>query len=332
MGSYTDTTVQPGVTYAYDIDARNAQGASPATPPKSVTIPGGTRFSVLNYGADPTGVQLSTAAFLEAMKLATAAKGICYAPTGKYRIDASGSAGSGACLQVQGPNLTMLGDGSGKTSLVLDKVGLDGSGKRPGIIGSPQNDYLTVTGMTLDTRTNNNTFPFISKDPDPSCLHTTGSHCRFDDLVARAGTGFCVRLTGSSPCESFPTGDNVFQNSTCDSESYGGGFCALDIDCQGHFGPALWTYVTNVVCIGFLSMFYDSYVHVDGFTFTPSVNQPACAPCSIISTTTKGPSHDIPYANVKSNGGPIKVEYKPSGPFPFPGLVLPTGMYWNPAC
>ncbi len=41
MGTYVDTTVVPGQTYAYDLDARNAAGASPATPPQSVTIPGG---------------------------------------------------------------------------------------------------------------------------------------------------------------------------------------------------------------------------------------------------------------------------------------------------
>ena len=303
--------------------------------PSAFNVTGGSHsstFNVLNYGADPSGTKLSTAAFTAALAAAQKyGKGATlYAPKGTYLID--DGAATPSCIHLTAAGIGFMGDGDVEgagTKLLLAKVGIGPNGNRPGIIGGNA-DGLAIEGLFLDSRTNNNTYPHIIGNPDPEILNITSSHNRVSNIAGRSGTGFCVRFYGSNPCESAPVGDNIVSNLNLDTLSYGGGFIALDCDCQGLGGAT--TSFTNIVLVGSMAIFYASHVLVDQFTFTPSKYQAPCANCIEISTTAKGPSHDITITNnIKSNGGKISILYK-DGAGPIANLSLPTITYWNPAC
>lgn len=76
-------------------------------------------YNVLRYGADPTGVAISTTAFTNALAVAvTGGSGVIYAPFGTYLIGALSATmpGSGGDPRV-GPGLRIYGDGVNATIL-----------------------------------------------------------------------------------------------------------------------------------------------------------------------------------------------------------------------
>jgi hypothetical protein len=336
--TFTDTAVAAG-EHTYALDARNASGASAQGTPKSITVPGGTgsTFNVDNYGpVDPTGATLSTAAFLAALAAAEK-RGVgstVYAAKGHYLLDASG--GKGSCLQVGASGIGFEGDGdtddANGTVLIEAKVGLNpGTQRRPGIIGVPNGfDGIAIQGLYLDSRTNNwdGTKPQISKNPDPQILNISSSHNRVRHVSGKSGTGFCVRFTGPDPCYSFGVGDNWFEDGSLDALAWGGGFIALDCDCQGAF-PTLPTLMTDNVIIGSMALYNDAHVTVNGLTFTPNMYQPACAPCIEITSEPGSASHDIDVSQgIVSNGGRIVNVHNN----PITNLKLPSGQYWKAGC
>ncbi len=302
-------------------------------------------FDVIKYGADPSGKRLSSAAFLNAL---VAAKrygpgGTVYAPSpasqgfpgGHYLID--DLAGTPTCIHLDAPGIGIMGDGDNETTgskLLLATSKIGPNGRRWGMLGLAA-DGCAADGLFIDSASSpgNTTYPRIDSlhNPDPEVLSCTTSHNRVSNIAGRSGTGFCVRFIGGSPCYGFPVGDNEIENLTLDSLSYGGGFIALDIDCQGAFGPSKWTTVRNVSILGQMAVYNDAYVLVDGLTFTPNQYNQPCTACVEITTTGKGPSHDLTFQNIVSRGGKIRIISFDGAP-PIHNLILPSGQYWAQGC
>ena len=70
-------------------------------------------FSVLEYGADPTTANDSTAAFEEAISAASIGGGVVWVPEGLYKISDT--------LQIQQPNVVIAGEGPDKSQLWFSK-------------------------------------------------------------------------------------------------------------------------------------------------------------------------------------------------------------------
>ena len=347
--TFTDATVVPGQTYTYAVDARDAAGASAQGTPQTIKVPGTvgkSNFDVMNYGADPSGKTDSGAAFVAA--LAAAIKygpgGTVYVPSptsqgvpgGHYLI--SNKANTPSCIHLGAPGIGIMGDGDDETTgskLLLATAVIGPNGIRTGMIGVPAGaDGCAIGGLFVDSQSSpgNNTHPQIPKNPDPEILNIASNHNRVSNFSGRSGTGFCVRFVGPQPCNGFGVGDNQYTGGVLEGLSYGGGFITLDVDCQGLFGPAVWTYIKNVTIYGQMAAFDDAYLNVDGLTMFPNMYNPPCAACVEITTTGKdgpaGEAHDLTFTNIVSNAGPIKVE-KYSGAGDPVNLILPSGMYYK---
>ena len=351
-GTVKATVTSPTATVTAAPGAHTVGVAPIALPtPKTTlafTVPGGTgksTFNVMDYGADPSGKTLSSTAFLNARLAAQkyGPGGTIYAPSpssqgfpgGHYYID--DAANTPGCIHLEAPGIGIMGDGDDEftgTKILLATAKIGPNGRRSGIIGVPAgSDGCAIEGLFLDAQSSpgNNTYPQIKNNPDPEILNVSSSHNRVKNISGRAGTGFCVRFVGASPCYDFTVGDNQYEGGVLEGLSYGGGFITLDVDCQGHFGPSLWTYIKNVSIFGNMAVYNDCYVSVDGLTYTPNKYNPPCQACVEVSTTGKGPSHDLTFANIVSNGGKIKIESYDSAP-PIQNLILPSGKYWAAAC
>jgi hypothetical protein len=336
-GTALTTVSTPSVTVVAGVGSHAlgvAPQASPTPPTQLAFTVTASPFNVLEFGADPTGTKPSTAAFVKALAAAAVAGAgsDVYAPTGTYLIDASLASG-GFCLELPASGLGLTGDGPDKSILELLTVPRNGAGGgRPEFVGAKAGiGGITVDGLLLDAQTHNTTYPFVLKDPDPVALHLVSSHNRVSNLIARSGTGFGVRFTGAAPCYTFSVGDNVLENIVLDTLSYGGGFVALDIDCQGNLGQ--WTYISNAILTGSMAIYLASFVNVDGLTFVPTKYQTdPCAPCIEITTNETYQSHDITIANVVSKAGKIRVTGQKGGTVDIANLVLPSGQYWAAGC
>lgn len=321
--------------------------------PGAFTVTGhqqGSTFNVMDYGADPSGKTLSSVAFNKARLAAIAygKGGTIYVPSptsqgfpgGHYLLDNS-AANTPGCIHLSAPGIAIMGDGDDETTgskLLLATAKIGPNGRRTGMIGIPAgSDGCAVGGLFVDGQSSpgNNTYPQIHNNPDPEILNVSSNHNRVSSFSGRSGTGFCVRFVGASPCYDFTVGDNQYAGGTLEGLSYGGGFITLDVDCQGLFGPSLWTYIRNVTIYGQMAVYNDAYVETDGLTMYPNKYNPACASCVEITTTGKAgvgsEAHDLTFSNIKSYAGKIKVEYYSGAP-PIKNLILPSGQYWASTC
>jgi hypothetical protein len=149
---------------------------------------------------------------------------------------------------------------------------------------------VTVENVNLDTVTYNRG-PGSPGHPEPAVLFSAQSHTTIRNVTAEAGSGYGMRITGPSPCDSYQTSGTIVDTLTI-TNSGTGGFAALDIDCTN--GAQL----RNIVIHGdYLALYQDENVSLANETYTPDA-KPCQAPWYI-----SGPSHNISIAQVHSSGG-----------------------------
>lgn len=206
--------------------------------------------------------------------------------------------------------VTIIGASPTATSLVQHA--------RIGILGIT-GDNVTVENMHLDTATYNTTAP-VAKNPNPSVLYSTGNNTTVRNIVAEAGSGFGMRITGPNPCYQHLRGGATVSNVTM-TNSGTGGFASVDIDCQSHAALSKLT-----VHGGIVALYRDSNVTLDGEQYTPGPNAKACAPPWFITSDANGVSQNITIADVTSSGGRGVVHGS------VPNLVIKTQTITNAAC
>ena len=96
-----------------------------------IPTPMGTVFSVLDYGADNTGVSDSTAAIQSAIDAASVKGGVVYLPGGEYRVD--------GLLTVSASHVVVMGDGAKNTHLFFTRSE-----------GMTDVDHLSFTGTLTE--------------------------------------------------------------------------------------------------------------------------------------------------------------------------------------
>ena len=118
----------------------------------NATLPGGKAlrtFNVLAYGADPTGVADSRAAFTNAIAAANAVGGgVIYAPAGTYSISFGASASLGGMILKD--FMILKGDGPGRTIIKCADLG---NKDMSGIVrtqSAVQNSWISIQDLTLD--------------------------------------------------------------------------------------------------------------------------------------------------------------------------------------
>ena len=157
-------------------------------------------------------------------------------------------------------------------------------------------DNVTVENLNLDTATFNASAP-DPKNPNPSVLYSTGNNTTVTNVVAEAGSGFGLRITGPQPCNAHSRGGAAVSNVNMTNTGTGG-FASIDVDCQSR------ATITNItVHGGIVSIFRDSNVTLDGEVFAPGPAAEACAPPWFVTSDSGGSSQNISIANVTSSGG-----------------------------
>lgn len=180
-------------------------------------------------------------------------------------------------------------------------------------------DNVTVENLHLDTATYNTTAP-VSKNPNPPVLYSNGNNTTVRNVVAEAGSGFGLRITGPNPCYEHDRGGAVVSNVTM-SNSGTGGFASIDIDCQSHAA------ISNItVHGGIVALYRDSNVSLEGEHYTPGPTGKACQPPWFITSDANGPSQNITIADVTSSGGRGVVRGS------VPNLVIRNQTITNAAC
>lgn len=154
---------------------------------------------------------------------------------------------------------------------------------------------VTVENMNLNVATYNPGIPPIQGNPVPSVLFSAQSHTSILNVTAEAGTGFGMRITGSNPCDTFPTTGTVVQNVSITSHGRGG-FTSLDIDCTN--GAQL----SNITISGdYIALYKDENVTITSENYTADA-KPCQAPVYIT-----GVASNITIDHV-TGGGPVIVK------------------------
>ncbi|HWR50322.1 MAG TPA: glycosyl hydrolase family 28-related protein, partial [Bryobacteraceae bacterium] len=120
-------------------------------------------FEAVNYGADPTGFNDSTAAIQQAIDAAGVAGGVVYLREGTYRFETAGSVG----LRLRYSNVVLRGAGVGKTFLLNTTTQM--RGKTTIFMGySPNGGWDEINGavvkLSADVLTPTNRIPLESTD------------------------------------------------------------------------------------------------------------------------------------------------------------------------
>lgn len=149
---------------------------------------------------------------------------------------------------------------------------------------------VTVENVNLNTGTYNRG-PGRPGSPVPAVLFSAQSHTTIRNVTAEAGSGYGMRITGSSPCDRYQTTGTVVDTLTI-SNSGTGGFAALDIDCTN--GAQL----RNIDVHGnYVALYQDENVSLTNEIYTPNA-KPCQAPWYI-----SGPAHNISITQIQSSGG-----------------------------
>ncbi len=124
--------------------------------------------------------------------------------------------------------------------------------------------WVTVENLNLNTAVYN--AGLTASGPNvtakPAVLFSAQSHTSVINVTAEAGSGFGMRLTGSSPCQAFPTVGTVVQNLDITNTGVYG-FASLDIDCTN--GASL----SNITVHGdYIAMYKDENVTLNGESYT----------------------------------------------------------------
>jgi hypothetical protein len=155
---------------------------------------------------------------------------------------------------------------------------------------------VTIENLNLDTATYNPGPPILN-NPKPGVLFSNSSHTSIINVTGEAGTGFGMRVTGPSPCASYPTTGTVISNVNMTTQGVGG-FAAVDVDCTN--GAQL----SNITIHGgILALFRDENVTLSHELFTPGALNITCEPAAIVT----GPSNSIDISDVTSSGGGVRV-------------------------
>jgi hypothetical protein len=173
---------------------------------------------------------------------------------------------------------------------------------------------VTIENMDVNTAQYNPGVPPIQKNPVPATIFSNADNTHILNLDSEAGTGFGFRITGGSPCDSFPLHGTVVTNVNS-TNTGGGGFTALDIDCTN--GAVL----SNIAIHGdYIAFYQDENVSLIGETSTPNVYNGKCTAPWYIS----GPSNHLLMENVASNGGGGISKASKRGPVTFLTIVSNT--------
>ena len=178
---------------------------------------------------------------------------------------------------------------------------------------------VTIENMDVNTATFNPGVPPIQKNPVPATIFSNADNTQILNLNSEAGTGFGFRITGGSPCDSFPLHGTVVQN-VVSTNTGGGGFTALDIDCTN--GATL----TNITIHGdYIAFYQDENVVLNGEVSSPGPYNGKCTAPWYIS----GPSNHLQMLNVTSHGGKGISKASKRGPVTFLTITANT---WAAGC
>jgi hypothetical protein len=169
----------------------------------------------------------------------------------------------------------------------------------------PAADPTTVENLNLNSATNN-PGPCSDKNgvviqAQPGVLFSLASHTTVRDITATIGCGFGIRITGSNPCDAYPTTGTIVNDLNV-SNTGGGGFASLDIDCTD--GATL----SNITVHGnFVALYIDENVTLTNERYLPvsyhKVSE-ACRPPWYIT----GPADNIAIHGIQGGGpGPIRL-------------------------
>lgn len=148
---------------------------------------------------------------------------------------------------------------------------------------------VTIENINLDTATFN-PGPSALKSPKPAVLFSASSNTTVRNVIAAAGSGFGMRITGPNPCDSYQTKGTVVDNLTI-SNSGTGGLASLDIDCTD--GAQL----SNITVHGnYIAIYKDQNLTLNGEVYTPQAKS-----CQVPWYIT-GPVHNITIDNVTGGG------------------------------
>jgi hypothetical protein len=152
---------------------------------------------------------------------------------------------------------------------------------------------VTVSNLLLDTATFN-PGQGVQGHPKPAVLFSAQSNTTIRNVTALAGSGFGMRISGSSPCPNYSTHGTVVDHLTI-SNSGTGGFASLDIDCTN--GATL----SNITIHGnYIALYQDTNVTLTNETYTPQAK-----PCQVPWYLT-GPSSNITIDHVAGGGKGIQ--------------------------
>jgi hypothetical protein len=149
----------------------------------------GAPVNVLDYGADPTGVNVSTTAFANALA-AVPSYGSLYIPAGTYL----------GVISIRRNNITIFGDGSAstliKTPSSVDSITLELGNTAAGN-SAPAYTNINVSGLTLDGNYAN--VPTPSTDlTGHAFIATNCSYCTWTDLVCQNAQTTCMDVVINS--------------------------------------------------------------------------------------------------------------------------------------
>jgi hypothetical protein len=184
----------------------------------------------------------------------TSLQSAIYAATGSTVTIAAGTCALTNHLRITHP-VTITGAGAQATFLVQHA---------PINIMEISSPWVTVENLNLDTAAYN---PGLTANgpgikAKPGVLYSAQSHTSVINVTAEAGSGFGMRITGSSPCQAFPTVGTVVQNLNITNTGVYG-FASLDIDCTN--GASL----SNITVHGdYIAMFKDENVTLNGESYT----------------------------------------------------------------
>jgi hypothetical protein len=166
---------------------------------------------------------------------------------------------------------------------------------------------VTIENMSVDTGTYNPSGPLVSKNPVPGTIFSAQSHTSILNVSSFAGVGFGIRITGSNPCDAFPTTGTILSNVTS-TNAGSGGYTSLDIDCTN--GATL----TNINIKGdYIAFYQDENLILNGEVAREYINfQKTCVAPWFIS----GPSNHLQMLNVDGAGAGVSKASK-RGPVTF---------------
>lgn len=172
---------------------------------------------------------------------------------------------------------------------------------------------VTIENMDINTAKYNPGVPPILKNPVPGTVFSNGLNTHVINVSSEAGTGFGMRFTRGSPCDTFQDSGTVITNVTSTNTGTGG-FTALDIDCTN--GATL----TNITIHGDYIAFYQvENVSLIGEFARPNIyNKPCTAPWYV-----SGPSNHVLLENVDGAGHGVS-KASSRGPVTFLTIVANT--------